>query len=83
MSFGIILVDAGVNGEWGIEEVPGFTVLFEAHAFGLAVGIEAEHGCGRADFYGDDVPDVEFDHPSASLRTSVGGDEVDVALGLV
>jgi len=70
-SFWIIGIDAGVDGEWGIEEVPGF-----------AVGIEAEHGCGRADFYGDDVPDVEFDYPSASLRTSVGGDEIDVALGV-
>jgi len=38
------------------------------------VGIEAEHGCGRADFYGDDVSDVEFDY--------VRGDEVDVAFGV-
>jgi hypothetical protein len=57
-SFGIIGIDAGVDGEWGIEEVPGFAVFFQAHAFGLAVGIEAEHGLGRADFDGDDVPDV-------------------------
>jgi hypothetical protein len=38
------------------------------------VGVEAEHGLGRADFNGDDVPDVEAD--------DVGGDEVDVALGV-
>jgi hypothetical protein len=43
---------------WGLEEVPGFAVGFEAHFAGFAVGIEAEHGFGRADFYGDDVPDV-------------------------
>jgi len=72
-SFGIIGIDAGVDGEWGIEEVPGFAVFFQAHQLGLAVGIEAEHGGGRADFYGDDVPDVGFDY--------VGGDEVDVAFG--
>ena len=54
--------------------MPGFAVGFEAHLSGLAVGIEAEHGCGRADFYGDDVPDVEFDY--------VSSDEVDVALGV-
>ena len=53
--------------------MPGFAVFFQAHAFGLAVGVEAEHGLGRADFYGDDVPDVEGD--------DVGGDEVAVLLG--
>ena len=63
-----------MDGEWRIEEVPGFAVFFEAHQLGLAVGIEAEHGGGRADFYGDDVPDVEFDY--------MRGDEVDVALGV-
>jgi len=40
----------------------------------LAVGIETEHGVGGADFYGDDVPDVEGDY--------VGGDEVDVVFGV-
>jgi len=54
--------------------VPGFAVFFQAHAFGLAVGIEAEHGLGSTDFDGDDVPDVERDY--------VGGDEIDVALGV-
>jgi hypothetical protein len=54
--------------------VPGFAVGFEAHLFGLAVGVEAEHGLGGADFYWEDVPNVEFDH--------VGGYEVDVALGV-
>jgi hypothetical protein len=58
----------------GLEVVPGFAVGFQAHAFGLAVGIEAEHGGGGADFYGDDVPDVEGD--------DVGGDEVDVRFGI-
>jgi hypothetical protein len=62
--------------------VPGFAVFFQAHLFGLAVGVEAEHGLGSSDFYRDDVPDVERDYPSASLRTSVGGDEIDVALGI-
>ena len=71
--FRIIFVDAGVDGEgrvgaWGVEEVPGFFVLFEAHAAGLAVRVEAEHGLGGADFDGDDVPDVEGDDPSAALR---------------
>jgi hypothetical protein len=61
-------------GEWGVEEVPGFAVFFQAHAFGLAVGVETEHGLRSADFDGDDVPDVEGD--------DVGGDEVDVALGV-
>jgi hypothetical protein len=59
---------------FGLEVVPGFAVGFEAHFFGLAVGIEAEHGSGGADFYGDDVPDVEGD--------DMGGDEVDVFLGV-
>src|ERR1700691_6104445 len=72
--FRIIFVDAGVDGEWGIEEVPGFAVGFEAHFFGFAVGVEAEHGRRGADFDGDDVPDVE--------RHYVGGDEVDVAFGV-
>jgi len=54
--------------------VPGFAVFFQAHAFGLAVGVEAEHGLGGADFDGDDVPDVEGD--------DVGGDEIDVAFGV-
>jgi len=54
--------------------VPGFAVGFEAHFFGLAVGVEAEHGLGGADFDGDDVPDVEGD--------DVGGDEVDVGAGV-
>ena len=54
--------------------MPGFAVGFEAHFFGLAVGIETEHGLGSADFYGDDVPDVEGD--------DVGGDEVDVGFGV-
>ena len=56
------------------DQVPGFAVFFEAHLFGLAVGVEAEHGRGGADFDGDDVPDVE--------RDDVGGDEVDVFLGV-
>jgi len=54
--------------------VPGFAVFFEAHALSFAVGVEAEHGLGCADFDGDDVPDVEGDE--------VGSDEVDVALGV-
>ena len=54
--------------------MPGFAVDFEAHLFGLAVGVHAEHGGGSADFDGDDVPDVEGD--------DVGGDEVDVAFGV-
>ena len=78
--FWIIGVDAGLDGdgwgiwEWGIEQVPGFAVFFEAHLSGLAVRVEAEHGLRSADFYRDDVPDVEGDY--------VGGDEVDVALGV-
>ncbi len=74
-------VSVGVDfdlGFWRIlfefEEVPGFAVGFEAHLFGGAVGIEAEHGGGSADFDGDDVPDVEGD--------DVGGDEVDVEAGV-
>ena len=72
--FRIIFVDAGSDGygwgigEWGIEQVPGFFVGFEAHLLGFAVGVEAEHGLGGADFDGDDVPDVEGDDPSAALR---------------
>jgi hypothetical protein len=54
--------------------VPGFAVEFEAHLSGFAVGVEAEHGSGCADFYGDYVPDVEFNY--------VGGYEVDVAFGV-
>jgi hypothetical protein len=54
--------------------VPGFAVFFEAHLFGFAVGVEAEHGLGGADFYRDYVPDIERDY--------VGGYEVDVALGV-
>ncbi len=54
--------------------MPGFAVGFEAHFFGFAVGVEAEHGSGSADFYWDDVPDVEGD--------DVGGDEVDVLFGV-
>ena len=54
--------------------MPGFAVFFQAHFFGFAMGVEAEHGLGSADFDGDDVPDVEGD--------DVGGDEIDVALGV-
>jgi hypothetical protein len=54
--------------------VPGFAVFFEAHFFGLAVRVEAEHGLGSADFDGDDVPDVE--------RDNMCGDEIDVAFGV-
>ena len=54
--------------------MPGFAVWFEAHLFGLAVRVEAEHGRGGADFYRDDVPDVEGDN--------VGGDEVNVFLSV-
>ena len=72
--FWIIFVDAGVDGERRVEEVPGFAIFFQAHLFRFAVGIEAEHGLGRADFDRDDVPDVEGD--------DVGGDEIDVALGV-
>jgi len=53
-------------------KVPGFAVFFQAHFFGLAMRVEAEHGLGRADFDGDDVPDVEGDDPSAPLRTGYG-----------
>src|SRR6267154_2048146 len=74
VAFGIIGVNAGVDGEWGIEEVPSFAVFFQAHLFCDAVGVEAEHGLGGADFDGNDVPDVEGD--------DVGGDEIDVALGV-
>lgn len=54
--------------------MPGFAVFFQAHLSGFAVGVEAEHGLGGADFYGDYVPDVERDY--------VGGYEVAVALGI-
>ena len=77
VAFGIIFVGARrgwLVGEWGIEEVPGFAVFFQPHLFGFAVRVEAEHGLGSADFDGDDVPDVE--------RDDMGGDEVDVALGV-
>jgi hypothetical protein len=62
-SFRVTLVDAGLDGywriwEWGIQQVPGFAVFFEAHPFRFAVGIEAEHGRRSADFYRDYVPDV-------------------------
>src|SRR5450631_350287 len=59
---------------WGLQQVPGFAVRLEAHFFGFAMRIETEHGRGGADFHGDDVPDVEGD--------DVGGDEVDVFLGV-
>ena len=62
---------AGVG---GVEVVPGFAVFFQAHLFGFAVGIEAEHGRGSADVDGNDVPDVEGD--------DVGGDEFDVGAGV-
>lgn len=73
----VVRVDTGVDGdggEWRIEQVPGFTVFFQTHFFGFAVRIEAKHGSGRADFYRNDIPDVEFD--------DVGGEEVDVTLGV-
>ena len=54
--------------------MPGFAVGFEAHLFGFAMGIEAEHGVWSADFDGDDVPNVEGD--------DMGGDEVDVLFGV-
>ena len=77
--FRVIGVDAGVDGywgiwQWGIQQVPGFAVFFEAHQLGFAVRVEAEHGLRGADFYRDYVPDVEGDY--------VGGDEVDVAFGV-
>ncbi len=73
--------------------MPGFAVFFQAHFFGLAVRVEAEHGLGSADFDGDDVPDVERDDPSTSqalgyakrlLRSgqAMGGDEIDVTFGV-
>src|SRR5258708_9079011 len=75
----IIRVCAGVDGDgriWNgrVQEFPGFFVFLQAHLSRLAVGVEAEHGLGGADFYRDDVPEVEGDY--------VGGDEVDVALGV-
>ena len=54
--------------------MPGFAIFFQAHFFGLAVGIKTQHGLGRADFYRHYVPDVE--------RDDVGGDEIDVAFGV-
>lgn len=54
--------------------MPGFAVLLQAHLFGLAVRVEAEHGGWGADFDWDDVPDVE--------RDDMGGDEVDVLFGV-
>ena len=54
--------------------MPGFAVFFEAHLFGLAVRVEAEHGLRGADFHRDYVPDIERDY--------VGGYEVDVAFGV-
>lgn len=54
-----------------LHQVPGFAVFFQAHAFGFAVGIEAEHGGWHAGFDGKNVPDVERDY--------VGDQEVDVA----
>jgi len=51
--------------------VPGFAVLFQAHFFGLAVGVETQHRLRGADFYGEDVPDIQRDY--------VGYQEVDVA----
>ena len=54
--------------------MPGFAVFFEAHLFGFAVGVEAEHGLRGADFYRDYVPDIQRDY--------VGGYEVDVAFGV-
>ena len=79
VQFWVIGVDAGMDGdwgiwEWGIQQVPGFAVFLEAHAVGLAVGVEAEHRLRGADFYRDYVPDVQGDY--------VGGYEVDVAFGV-
>jgi hypothetical protein len=54
--------------------VPGFAVFFQAHLFGFAVGVEAEHGLRGADFYRDYVPDIQRDY--------VGGYEIYVALGV-
>ena len=54
--------------------MPGFAIFFQAHRSGCAVGVEAEHGLGGADFYRNDVPDVQRDY--------VGGYEVDVAFGV-
>jgi hypothetical protein len=51
--------------------VPRAFVFFEAHLFGFAVRVEAEHGRGNAGFDGKHVPDVE--------RDDVGDEEVDVA----
>ena|SRR5579863_298413 len=61
-------------GGLGLELGPEFAVFFQAHFFGLAVGIEAEHGLGSADCDGKDVPDVEGD--------DVSGDEVGVVGGV-
>ena len=66
----VILVDAGVDGQGRVELVPGFAIFFQAHDSRVAVGIEAEHGLGSADFDGDDVPDVERDDVAAMKSIS-------------
>jgi hypothetical protein len=58
----------------GLHQFPGFAVFFQAHLFGFAVGIEAEHGRGHAGLDGENVPDVE--------RDDVGDEEINVARGI-
>jgi hypothetical protein len=66
---------AEADGEAGIEEAPGFAVLFE-HGAGLAagVGIEADAFALADGLDGDDVPDVFGD--------DVGDEEVDFFAGV-
>jgi hypothetical protein len=77
--YSMSFVGAGVEvhyviGFAGQDQAPGFAVGFEAHASGLTMRIETQHGGWSADFDGDDVPEIERDY--------VGGDEVDVVLGV-
>lgn len=85
MDIRVVGVGAGVDADGAVgwrrgrvggrvEQVPGFAVLFEAHLFGFAVRVEAEHRRGGADFDGNDIPEIE--------RDDVGDEEVDVATGV-
>ena len=39
--------------------MPGFAIFFEAHLFGFAMRVEAQHRRGHAGANGQDIPDVE------------------------
>src|SRR5213080_2215116 len=47
------------SGDSWFHQVPGFAIFFEAHLFGFAMRLEAQHRRWHAGANGQNIPDVE------------------------